>query len=501
MMKKYILYIVLCLALASGLQAQPYTTPKRELRAAWVSTVYGIDWPNAGASPARQRAALTRIVDSLARNNFNAVCFQVRSMSDAMYRSAYEPWSSYLTGTRGKDPGYDPLAYCVSECHRLGLECWAWINPYRFSTGALWSTSQDMEARQHLLSWGKKKILDPAQQWTVDRIVDVCRDVVTHYDIDGVIYDDYFYPDNIPTTSAAGDYGEWKASGTQLSLADWRRANVNRMVKAVYQMIQAEKPYVRFGISPAGVACTDADLAASYGIDPCPSGSDWQYGTIFSDPVSWLKEHDLDFVSPQVYWKRGFKRADFSLIAPWWCKVAPTMGRQVYISSSIERLALASEFAEYAAQVQLTRDSSPEGAGGTIFWSVTNLYRRSGLARQLCSYLRSTVYRYPALLPQLPWRNHKAARELKVETPVRGNGQLLWHPVEGVRYTVYAVPAGVSESQWQGQVQYLLGMAYNPDDAADDVVYDLPRDKQQGYKWAVCVLDRYGNEYAPVWVH
>ena len=123
MMKKYILYIVLCLALASGLQAQPYTTPKRELRAAWVSTVYGIDWPNAGASPARQRAALTRIVDSLARNNFNAVCFQVRSMSDAMYRSAYEPWSSYLTGTRGKDPGYDPLAYCVSECHRLGLEC------------------------------------------------------------------------------------------------------------------------------------------------------------------------------------------------------------------------------------------------------------------------------------------------------------------------------------------------------------------------------------------
>ena len=266
-------------------------------------------------------------------------------------------------------------------------------------------------------------------------------------------------------------------------------------------MIQAEKPYVRFGISPAGVACTDADLAASYGIDPCPSGSDWQYGTIFSDPVSWLKEHDLDFVSPQVYWKRGFKRADFSLIAPWWCKVAPTMGRQVYISSSIERLALASEFPEYAAQVQLTRDSSPEGAGGTIFWSVTNLYRRSGLARQLCSYLRSTVYRYPALLPQLPWRNHKAARELKVETPVRGNGQLLWHPVEGVRYTVYAVPAGVSESQWQGQVQYLLGMAYNPDDAADDVVYDLPRDKQQGYKWAVCVLDRYGNEYAPVWVH
>ena len=120
MMKKYILYIVLCLALASGLQAHPYTTPKRELRAAWVSPVYGIDWPNAGASPARQRAALTRIVDSLARNNFNAVCFQVRSMSDAMYRSAYAPWSRYLTGTRGKDPGYDPQAYCVSECHRLG---------------------------------------------------------------------------------------------------------------------------------------------------------------------------------------------------------------------------------------------------------------------------------------------------------------------------------------------------------------------------------------------
>ncbi len=499
-MKKTIICILLCLLAVTGAQAQTaYTQPKRELRAAWVSTVFGIDWPNPDASAQSQKAALTRMLDSLARNNFNAVCLQVRPMSDALYRSAYEPWSSYLTGVRGKDPGYDPLAYAVSECHRLGLECWAWINPYRFTVGKLWGTDRDLEARKHLLTWNKKSIIDPGQQWTIDRIVNVCRDVVRHYDIDGVLYDDYFYPENIPTTSAAGDYQEWKDSGTSLSFADWRRDNVNRMVRAVYQMIEREKPWVRFGISPAGVACTQSSLAAKYGLTPCPSGSDWQYATIYSDPVSWLKEKDLDFVSPQVYWKRGYRRADFSLITPWWCKVAPKLGRQVYISANVASFKTVEEYPEFAAQVQLTRDSSPEASTGVIFWSVKNLYRKSGVGEQLCHYLKRTVYTAPALLPVLPWRNHKSTGDVKVGSIEHGNGQLLWQPVKGMRYTVYAVPQGVAKSQFRGEALYLLGMVYNPDTAGDDVVYDLPAGKQRGYRYAVCVLDRYGNEYSPVW--
>ena len=203
-----------------------------------------------------QKASMIRMLDSLKRNNFNAVNFQVRSMCDAMYKSSYEPWSSYLTGTRGKAPSYDPLQFVVEECHKRGMECHAWVNPYRFSTGANWTTAYDNKLREdgHLLTYGSTIILDPAQQWTIDRITDVCREIITNYDVDGILYDDYFYPDGIPSNSTAEDYDEWKNSGTSMSIGDWRRDNVNRMVKSVYDMIQTVKPWVRFGISPAGVA-------------------------------------------------------------------------------------------------------------------------------------------------------------------------------------------------------------------------------------------------------
>ena len=238
--------------------AGTYSVPKREFRSAWVATVWALDWPRDandneanGMNAEVQKASMIRMLDSLKRNNFNAVNFQVRSMCDAMYKSSYEPWSSYLTGTRGKAPSYDPLQFVVEECHKRGMECHAWVNPYRFSTGANWTTAADNKLREdgHLLKYDKTIILDPAQQWTIDRITDVCREIITNYDVDGILYDDYFYPNGIPNNSTAEDYDEWKNSGTSMSIGDWRRDNVNRMVKSVYDMIQTVKPWVRFGIS------------------------------------------------------------------------------------------------------------------------------------------------------------------------------------------------------------------------------------------------------------
>ena len=497
-MKKFTIFAIL-MALGMPVIAQRYTTPKRELRSAWVATVYGIDWPKASESAAQQQAAMTRMLDSLKNMNFNAVNFQVRSMCDAMYKSSYEPWSSYLTGVRGRDPGYDPLAFVVSECHARGMECHAWINPYRFSTGSVWATDKDTEAKGHLLKHGKYTVLDPAQQWTVDRIVNVCHEVVSNYDVDGILYDDYFYPNDIPCNSTAGDYQEYLDSGTKLSMADWRRQNVGKMVRSVYQMIQKTKPWVRFGISPAGVACTQQSLASQYGISPCPSGSDWQYNSIFSDPVSWLANKDLDFVSPQVYWKMGFARADYSKIVPWWCSTAKTFGRDLFVSVNIENLKTTDAFKEWALQVQMARDESPQDQAGVIFWSVSNLYKKSGASLQLGQYLKRTVYTLPALPPVMSWRNYKLSGNPQVSAIDLGNSQLLWPPLPQVRYSVYAVPCGVSADSFRHDVQYLLGMSYNPDDVGDDVVFDLPQDKRDGYRYAVCVMDRYGNEYAPVW--
>ena len=140
--------------------AGTYSVPKREFRSAWVATVWALDWPRDandneanGMNAEVQKASMIHMLDSLKRNNFNAVNFQVRSMCDAMYKSSYEPWSSYLTGTRGKAPSYDPLQFVVEECHKRGMECHAWVNPYRFSTGANWTTELDQELKNsgHLL--------------------------------------------------------------------------------------------------------------------------------------------------------------------------------------------------------------------------------------------------------------------------------------------------------------------------------------------------------------
>ncbi|MCQ2290838.1 MAG: family 10 glycosylhydrolase [Muribaculaceae bacterium] len=502
-MKRTIVYsLLLVLALSACAQRLPQKTmpPKRELRSAWVSTVWGIDWPKQGASAASQKAELVRMLDSLKNNNFNAINLQVRSMSDALYKSSYEPWTSYLTGTRGKDPGYDPLGFAVSECHKRGMEIHAWINPYRFGISTMWNNERDQEARKHLLKWDKFYILDPSDPWTIERIVNVCREVVTKYDVDGILYDDYFYPNGISQTVAAPDYKTWKNSGTSLSIGDWRRENVNRMVKAVYDMIQKEKPYVRYGISPAGVACTSKSLAEKYGIEPCPSGSDWQYNGIFSDPVAWLKGKMIDFIAPQVYWKIGFKRADFSLVSPWWCKVAKHFGRQAFVSMSIDKVVSTSEFPEWAAEMEILRKNSPKDQGGTIFWSVRNLYNKPAFSEQLCHYLKRTVYQYPSLVPIAPWRNNVARKAPVINFLKHEGAQLKWQLIPRLRYTVYAFPKSVDKAAFQKDVNYLLGMVYNPETRAEEVVYNIPSHLRSGYRFAVCALDRYGNEYAPTFV-
>ena len=500
--KRLLLFVLITVCAVS---AYAYEVVKTELRSAWVATVSNIDWPKQGASEASQKAELSRLLDSLAKNNHNAMNLQVRSMCDAMYRSSYEPWSSYLTGTRGKDPGWDPLQYAVEECHKRGMECHAWINPYRWSNGAKWNTMTDVDKELyesgHLLSYNGTTILDPAQQWTIDRIVNVCREIVTNYDVDGILYDDYFYPNGIPSNSNAGDYNEWKNSGTSLSIGDWRRANVNRMVKAVYDMIQEVKPWVRYGISPAGVACSSSTVAKKYGIDPCP-GSDWQYNGIFSDPIAWYNEKSVDYIAPQVYWTIGYSAADFGKITPWWGKTAQKFGRHVYVSPSIDSFTGASHgelapslngsgpnntsYDEYLREVELIRSTNMQGAPGVVWWSCKSLYNL-GAKESFAHYLKKTVFSNPALPPSMPWKN--APSQGLVSNIGKVAYTLSWDAVDNVRYTVYAVPEGVAQSDFNRDGKYLLGMTY-------DNSFVIPEPYRVGYQYAVCIFDRYGNEYS-----
>lgn len=474
---------------------------KREVRSVWMATVWALDWPSSTSSTTAQKNEMVKYLDVLQKNNFNAVYFQVRTMSDAFYKSSYEPWSSYLTGTRGKDPGWDPLAFVVEECHKRGMECHAWVNPYRFSTGSNWSTAQDqaLKSAGMLLAYTKSDgktttILNPGLESVRKRIVDVCKEIISNYDVDGLVFDDYFYPEGIPVTSSAGDYDLWQESGASMTFGDWRRNNVNQMVADVYKMVQQQKPYVRFGISPAGAACTSAAVAAKHGIDRCPVASDWQYDGIFSDPVAWLEAGTIDYISPQLYWKTNHKTNPFGPMTKWWSYVAKHFGRHHYASHSISFLNSSnttSDWEEIGKQVQFSRDYTENEAPGAVFYSAAYVTgkKQSGFGE----WLQVNKFQYKALTPAIDWKKSDLEK-VQVSALSKRATVLSWAGVDNVRYSVYAVPESVNVETLDSNIpaEYLLGVSYK-------TTYTMPDDKKSGYNYAVCVLDRYGNEYEPVY--
>lgn len=496
---------------------------KREMRSSWVATVWRLDWPPSVITQTgnetqinRQKAAMTTLLDSLAINNFNAINFQVRSRCDAMYRSSYEPWSTDLVDTRGKDPGWDPLEWVVAECHKRGLECHAWLNPYRYESSISstpWNGPNDYRNThpEWIMEHDNSSILNPGLPAVRQRICDVIKEILNNYDVDGILFDDYFYLGGTPNSADADLYNAYKEEGGNLSQADWRRENVNLMIDDVYRTIQETKPWVRFGVSPAGIAATQATVANKYGMRPCPSGSDWQYSSIFSDPLAWISRQSLDFISPQVYWTIGAS-TDYSKVTPWWGEVANKFGRHLYVSHSISSLNLASKapgmstreyvqanngldmasgpnnesFEEFSNQVRLNRSSSLDGNPGSIFYSTKYIY---SMAPKFGHHLKKTVFNTPSLVPTMTW---KPGYNPGVVTNVKRNGnKLMWDGHENVRYTVYAVPATIPMENFQAEADHLLGTSYATE-------FTIPDNRLSGYNYAVCVLDRYGYEYSPV---
>ena len=492
---------------------------KREVRSVWLTTVWGIDWPSTqgtgSAIQKKQKDQMIKYLDELKANNMTSVCFQVRSMNDAMYKSKYCPWSSFLSGTRGKDPGWDPLVFVIEECHKRGLECYAWLNPYRHSTGSDWNTKQDQELKNggwlldytHTDSKGNKSykcILNPGLDKCRQRIVDVCKEIVVGYAVDGIVFDDYFYPDFIPENSTAGDYQLWKNSGTTMKIGDWRRDNVNKMVKGVYDMIQANRPDVRFGISPAGVACTSSSVAAGHGVNRCPVASDWQYNQIYSDPVAWVKEGTVDFISPQIYWFTTNGYSPYGPIAEWWSYVANKFSRHFYSSHSVSVLKdnnTLSNWQDFDKQIQMNRDYTENNAPGSIFYSARNIVRGIN-SNDLSNHLKTTKFTQKVLHPVITWK--KAKNLGKVINLALNGGKLTWNAVvdgkSNIRYTIYAVPQTVTMEQAKRtdgdgiKAEYLLDMWYGTS-------YTLPSNKKGNFWYAVCVYDGYSNEYEPAIVN
>jgi uncharacterized lipoprotein YddW (UPF0748 family) len=480
----FFLFVTVCHLVAQS--------PKREMRATWLTTVWAIDFPkNSGA--ANQKAELTRMLDSIQNTRLNAIFFQVRSRCDAFYNSSYEPWSTDLGVARGTDPGWDPLAFAIEECHKRGIECHAWINPYRYATTAEGWTGSNATPKNYQVSNPDWLLYYPARNyWILDpgipavrtQIKKVIGEIINNYDVDGIIFDDYFYSYGGTSDQDANTQALYKPAGKDVK--DWRRENVNKMIAEVYDTIQDIKPWLTFGVSPFGIWTTDASVAAKEGIalPPGITGGN-MYAEIYCDPLAWLKEGTVDYISPQLYWRSGGSQ-DYTKLCPWWSNLANRFGKHFYSSQSTSNFA--SDFTEMSLQIVYNRASNKDNAPGSVFYNTSSWWNYTAFK----NHFRSNLFTHKALPPAVNWKEYtekQSPQNIRIES-----SQLKWDsPLSNVRYSVYAIPN--SELLKAGNFansKYLLGISWTNS-------FDLTKYSNlvATHKFGVAVLDRYGNEFAP----
>ena len=379
---------------------------EREFRAAWVATVGNINWPSKpGLSVEEQKSEAIRLLDLLYKNNFNAVVFQVRPHSDAMYPSDLEPWSYYLTGEAGKapDPYYDPLEFWITEAHARGIELHAWLNPYRAHSPAAGAVTDASIVRTHPELCLKLEVenywwLDPALKGTQDHSYNVVMDIVSRYDLDGIHFDDYFYP--YPDYNNFKDFPDdesWKAylaAGGKLSRSDWRREAVNTFIERLYKGIKAEKPWVKFGLSPFGIWQPYNPPAIGGGFN--------QYETLYADAKLWLNKGWIDYYSPQLYWPINQLAQSYPVLLGWW-KDENYKGRHLWPGISIGLQPVSRAIDETVNQIMVTRGLLPESPG-VVHWSIGPLVNSPELVKAVAE----GPYKRKALVPPSPWLDSKA---------------------------------------------------------------------------------------------
>ena len=367
----------------------------RELRGAWVASVWNINFPSSpGLSQERQKGELTRILDTLQECGFNAVFLQVRPEGDALYQSELEPWSSSLTGVQGQDPGYDPTRFLVEEARKRNLEVHAWLNPFRAQAASpnLAPPHMALTHPEHVHEYGSYLWMDPGSEEVQARLTQVCQDLVERYDLDGIHFDDYFYP--YPNGQDFPDeltWNEYREGGGQLNRADWRRQNVNRAVQTVDEALKAQADHVRFGISPFGLPAPERP-EGTWGFD--------QYHGLYADTQKWMDEGWVDYLAPQLYWPTTKRGQPYETLVDWWNDHSCD-GRAIFAGNNLAALGSSNRWTpeEYRLQVELSRRHAGAGGAGNIWWHVGPLLKNQ---EQVKNLFKNDLYRRPALTPPLP---------------------------------------------------------------------------------------------------
>jgi uncharacterized lipoprotein YddW (UPF0748 family) len=372
-------FSVRVVAIAAIALCAAFTQAGAEIRGAWVASVHNINFPSkAGLSAGVQKAQIVRILDAARAAGLNAVFLQVRPESDALYASRLEPWSRFLTGTQGKSPGFDPLAFAIAEGRKRGIGIHAWLNPYRANASASKPLASNHIARrypQYACRVGSVIWMDPGAPPVREHIVNVVKDITSRYDVAGIHFDDYFYPypntrGHLPKFPDDKTYAAYRRAGGKLGKADWRRENVNALIRAVHRTVKSTRPDAVFGVSPFGIYTKGEPLDVKAGVD--------QLNQLFSDPVRWMREGWVDYLAPQLYWKNEGPQSFRSLLSWWRGSRANPRGVPIYPGIAVDRL-LSHGWppSEIATQLKVERFTQPRKSGGFILWNIGALKKNT----------------------------------------------------------------------------------------------------------------------------
>ena len=489
MRAKTILLLLIALLFTSVVSAQT-RYPKREFRGAWIQCVNG---QFQGMPTEKIQRLLINQLNSLQGAGINAIIFQVRAEADALYKSSYEPWSRFLTGVQGRVPSpyWDPMQFMIDECHKRGMEFHAWINPYRAKTKgttALSPIHPYNKNPERFVNYAGQLYFDPALPENRKYICKIVRDIVTRYDVDAIHMDDYFYPypnpgEDFPDHVSFAQYGRGYSNK-----ADWRRDNVNVLIKEIHETVRECRPWVKFGVSPFGIYRNKKND---------PNGSDTRglqnYDDLYADVLMWINNGWVDYNIPQIYWEIGHPAADYDNLIHWWAKHAAS--RPLFIGQDVMRTVNKADARnplqnQMPAKMKLQR--SLPTVQGSCQWYAAAVVDNAGNYRTM---LEKEYHRYPALIPESPFMDDKAPGKVK-------KVKMVW-TYEG---PVLFWTAPKAKDEMDKAVQYVVYRfdkkeKVNLDDASHivaitrDHFYPLPyNDGKTKYQYVVTALDRLHNE-------
>lgn len=471
-------------------------TIKREFRAVWVATFHNIDWPAAkDQEPTRQQADFLELVRYQHRNGMNALMVQIRPSGDAFYPSKLAPWSEYLTGEQGKAPNpyYDPLHFMVNATHDRNMEFHAWINPFRTISHVRFSNVSEQNIARREPNWtyqyGNTIYLNPGVPAVREHLTQVVLEIARNYDVDGIHFDDYFYPyqESGKTLNDEAAFEQYPDGFRDIHA--WRRHNIDLFIQQVSDSLRVVAPHVKFGISPMGVWRNKQD-------DPLGSNSKARftsYDGLYADVRKWAQEGWVDYIAPQLYWSKTHPRASYSALLPWWSQ--NSFGRHLYIGQAVFKLTKDNNTywrnpTELPHQLRLNLEHP--SVNGSIFYSANSFKNNP---HQIEEWLRGDRFRHPALIPNMSWKDSippltpKQFREEPKENAVK----LSWKkPLpapdggEAAYYVVYRF--GPTESPDLDRSDRILAIQRST------VFIDRTIQPNQRYTYLLTSVDRLHNE-------